>query len=316
MIGDMSPIRTNASTGVGPPPPPGSRGASLPYPSVRGFKVSENMSPRPQDRFFYNFNYYNNVNATINAYNQVPIDHLKAYRHLFGWEKTFNEGKGSIGLRLPLNTLTADPTVQGLSTPTRTAMGNLTVFAKYILEQNPRTGSLASVGLAVTAPTGPGRFAGAPYLFGLNTTTIQPFFGYIYNFGNLYIQGFSAFDFPANYRDVTLMYNDIGMGYYVFRSDDPMDFISAFAPTFEVHVNTPFTHNDWRNRDDIAATPNVVNLTYGLNFQFRRTAVLTAALITPVTYPKPFDVEAALLLNIYYGRTRASGLALTPPPAL
>ena len=155
MIGDMSPIRTNA-TGVGPPPPPGSRGASLPYPSVRGFKVSENMSPRPQDRFFYNFNYYNNVNATINAYNQVPIEHLKAYRHLFGWEKTFNEGKGSIGLRLPLNTLTADPTMQGLSTPTRTAMGNLTVFAKYILEQNPRTGSLASVGLAVTVPTGPG----------------------------------------------------------------------------------------------------------------------------------------------------------------
>jgi hypothetical protein len=283
---------------------------------VRYFKIAENMSPRPQDRFFFDFNYYNNVNDTINARDQVPINHLKAYRYVLGMEKTFNEGKGSIGLRFPINNLTADSLVPSISTPTRTAVGNLSIFGKYILEQNVQTGSLASVGLAVTTPTGPGRFAGAPYVFGLNTITFQPFFGYIYNCGNWYIQGFSAFDFPGNIRDVTLMYNDIGIGYYVFRSSDPDRFLTALAPTFEVHVNTPFTHRDWRNRFDIAGAPDVVNLTYGLNFQLRRTAIFTTALVTPVTSPQPFNTELIVFLNIFYGRSRAGRIPIQPPPAL
>jgi hypothetical protein len=114
MIGDMSPYRFHAFQetvvssaspgGVQPPPVPRPRSASLLYPTVRGFKISENMSPRPQDRFFYNFNYYNNLNDTINRHDGVPLDHMKAYRHIFGWERTFNEGKGSICLRFPINT--------------------------------------------------------------------------------------------------------------------------------------------------------------------------------------------------------------------
>jgi hypothetical protein len=319
MIGDQSPFRFHPLQVAQPPgtpfppPPPGPRAGALLYPTVRGFKIAENMSPRPQDRFFFDFNYYNNLNDTINTRDQAPIDHLKAYRYLFGMEKTFNEGKGSIGLRFPINTLTADSPGNVISTPTRTAMGNLSIFAKYILEQNVQTGSLASVGLVVTTPTGPGRFAGAPYLFGLNTITFQPFLGYIYNFGNWYIQGFSAFDFPGNIRDVTLMYNDIGIGYYLFRSDDPDRFLTAFAPTFEVHVNTPLTHRDWRNPLDIAGSPDVVNLTYGLNFQLRRSAILTTALITPVSSPQPFNTEFAVFLNIFYGRSRAGQIPITPP---
>jgi hypothetical protein len=322
MIGDQSPFRFNSyQAGVPQPPPvPGPRAGSLFYPSVRTFKIAENMSPRPQDRFFFNFNYYNNLNDTINTYDRVPINHIKAYRYLFGWEKTFNEGKGSIGLRFPINNVTGDSNLavnsstNQLRVPTSTAMGNLTVFAKYILEENRRTGSLVSVGLAVTAPTGPGRFAGAPWLYGLNDVTIQPFIGYIYNYGNWYLQGFSAFDFPSNFRDVTLMYNDIGVGYYVFRSDDPTRFLTAVAPTFEVHVNTPLNHRDWKNRFDIAGSPDVVNLTYGLNFQLRGTAILTTALITPVSSPQPFNTEFAVLFNFFYGRSRAR-LPITPPPA-
>jgi hypothetical protein len=282
---------------------------------VRDFKIAENMSPRPQDRFFFDFNYYNNINDTINTRDQVPINHLQAFRYLFGMEKTFNDGKGSIGLRFPINTLTADSLAPGINTPTRTAMGNLAIFSKYILEQNPQTGSLASVGLAVSTPTGPGRFAGAPYVFGLNTITFQPFFGYIYNIGNWYVQGFSAFDFPGNIRDVTLMYNDIGIGYYLFRSDDPDQLLTAVVPTFEVHVNTPLTHRDWRNRFDIAGSPDVVNLTYGLNCQLHQSAILTTALITPVTSPQPFNTEIAVFLNIFFGRSRAQRIPLTPPPS-
>ena len=271
------------------------------------------MSPRPQDRFFFNFNYYNNINDTINTRNGSPVDHIKAYRYFFGVEKTFNEGKGSIGLRFPINNVTADSTSKLLSTPTSTALGDLTIFGKYILEENKKTGSLASVGLAVTPPTATTRFAGAPYLFGLRSVYIQPFFGYIYNIGNWYLHGFSAFDFPSNYHDVTIMYNDFGIGYYLIKSQEPDRFLTVLAPTFEVHVNTPFNHRDPFNKTDIAGTPDMVNFTYGLNFQFRRRSTLTAAFITPVTSPQPFNTEAALLLNVYFGRSRST-LPVTPPP--
>jgi hypothetical protein len=57
---------------------------------------------------------------------------------------------------------------------------------------------------------------------------------------------------------------------------------TAFAPTFEVHVNNPINHRDVFNRFDIAGTPDVVNLTYGINFELHRRSLVTLALVTPV----------------------------------
>jgi len=68
------------------------------------------------------------------------------------------------------------------------------------------------------------------------------------------------------------------------------------------------------NKFDIAGAPDSVNLTYGVNFGFMNTAVLTAAFVSPVASPKPFDAEALLMLNIYFGRTRANIIQQTPPP--
>lgn len=322
MIGDQSPFRfqmagaqpakgTNGNPG--PPPPPGPRTSSLFYPSVRNFKISENMSPRPQDRVFYNFNYYDNLNATLNKRFQVPITSIKGYRNVWGFEKTFNDGNGSFGIRVPLNTVTANSTSPSIKTPTSTAMGDMTIFGKYILEQNKKTGSLVSVGLAITPRTGPGRFAGAPYLFGLNTTYVQPYIGFIWNKGRFYLQGFSAFDFAVSTNDVSLMYNDIGMGYFIYRSKDNQSFLTALAPTFELHVNSPLNHRDVFNRLDFAGTPDVVNLTYGLNCEFRRQSILTFAVVTPVSSPRPFDIEYSLLFNWYFGRSRANPFNVQPP---
>ncbi len=234
MIGDMSPLGSRPLQAVGPPGPPrppGGRGASPIYPSVRNFKLSENMSPRPQDRIFFNFNYYNGLNNTINLKDLSPITRMKAYIYNFGVEKTFNNGMGSIGLRLPLDNLTADSFDNVISTPTSTSLGNLSVFGKYILAQNPRTGSLISALFAITPPTGPGRFAGAQYVFPLNSTYFQPAIGYIYNYNRWYLQGFSGFSFSANPNDVSIVYNDIAIGYFLIRNNDPHAFVTALAPT-------------------------------------------------------------------------------------
>ena len=338
MIGDLSPVmprlllgHTNAAPPIpspipppGPPLPPPTRGAGGPgagaagpvYSSIRTFKLSENMSPRPQDRIFFNFNYYNGVNNTINLKDHSPITQMKAYIYSFGLEKTFHDGMGSVGLRLPLDNLTANSFHNVVSTPTTTALGNLTVFAKYILAQNRQTGSLITACFAVTPDTGTSRFAGAPYLRPLNTTYLQPCLAYIYNYNRWYLQGFTGFNFPAFQGDVSLMYNDVGIGYFLVRNPDPHAFLTALAPVFELHVNTPINHRDWFNRFDIAGTQDVVDLTYGINFGFRNSAVLTAAFVTPVSSPKPFDTEAVLMLNIFFGRTRANFIQQTPPPAL
>jgi hypothetical protein len=281
------------------------------YPTVRTFKISENMSPRPQDRVFFDFNYYNDLNAAINRADRTQVTSMKAYTWLWGVEKTFHDGNGSIGMRLPLDTLTADS--RAFSTPTSTALGNLSLFAKYILMQDRQSGSLISTGLAITPSTATSRFAGAPYVIGLNTTYFQPFLGYIWNVDRFYLQGFSGFDFPANNADVTLMYNDIGIGYFLYRNTDTRSFLTAVAPTFEVHVNTPFNHRNPFNSFDPAASGYVTNLTYGLNFQFYGRAQLTTALVTPVSSPKPFDAEFALQLNVFYGRTARGPQPIQPP---
>ena len=156
---------------------------------MRNFKFSENQSPRPQDRIFFNFNYYNNMNDTLNRLDQSPVTQMKAYVYNFGVEKTFNDGMGSVGIRVPLDNLTANSFDNVIGTPTSTALGNITVFTKYILAQNRQTGSLVSACFAITPQTGTSRFAGAPYLFPLNSTSFQPCLAYIYNYKQLLSSG-------------------------------------------------------------------------------------------------------------------------------
>ncbi len=310
MLGDLSPYYAHSPA---PPIPPGPHGLALLYPTVRNFKMSENQSPRPMDRVFFDYNYYTNLNSTVNTAERSPINRMNASVYVWGFEKTFDQGNGSIGIRLPLNSLSATSFASGVAAPTSTSLGNLDIFAKYILKQNRATGSLISAGLDLTPSNGPGRFAGAPYLNSLNTTYFQPFIAYIWRRDRVYLQGFNGFNFPTNNADVSLMYNDIGIGYFVYRTNDLTRAITGIAPTFEVHVNSPFNHRNPYNIYDPAASAYDCNLTYGLNVLFRGRSMLTAALVTPVSTPKPFDAEFALMFNYFFGRTARQITQITPP---
>jgi hypothetical protein len=186
------------------------------------------------------------------------------------------------------------------------------IYVKYILRQDPNTGSLVSDGMAVTPTTGGSQFAGAKYIQYLNTTLFQPFVGYIWNPGKFYLQGFSAFEFPVNSSQATEMYNDIGMGYFLKRTSDPTVFLTAVAPTFEVHVNSPLNHRGFDNPADPFAVAASVNLTYGLNLEFGHNALLTLGIVTPVTGPLPFDFETLVLFNYRFGRSARRAL----PPVI
>lgn len=331
MIGDISPLlslraATPAASTVpsapspfppkSPPSPPSPRTASALAPSVRSFKIAENQSPQPQDRVFYSFNYYYNLNAAVDKKFDTPIDNLRAYREILGFEKTFDQGRASFGLVLPIDTLYASSTITGnFAKPggTSTSTGDMSIFTKFIVRQDPKTGSLISAGLVVTPPTGPRTFAGANYIAAIHTTTIQPYIGFIFRRGKFYLHGFSAFEFPVDPNDVTLAYNDVGLGYYLYVDEDevPRNWLTAVVPTTEVHINTPLNHRDPYNPNDVAGSANVVNLTQGLNLEFNRRSILTFGIASPVTSPKPFDLEALVLFNLRFGRSRA-----TLPPIL
>jgi len=313
MIGDMSPFysRTALAAGHSPPPVRGPRAGALFYPSVRNFKMSENQSPIPMDRVFWDYNFYTNLNSTVNTAEKTPINRMNGYVYTWGFEKTFDQGNGSFGMRLPLDTLTAQS--NSVATPTSTALGNLNIFLKYVLKGNVETGRLYTVGMMITPPTGTSRFAGAPYVVGLNTTYFQPFIAYLWRYERFYLQGFSGFDFPSSNSDVTLMYNDVGFGYFLYQNPDPSRLITAIAPTFEIHVDSPLNHRNPFNSFDPAASPYVCNFTYGLNVLMYGRAQVTTALVTPVTNPKPFDCEFALQLNFYFGRTARRPAQIVPP---
>jgi len=303
MLGDLAPMfGTPRLSALGASP------SVIRVPWARGYKMADNQSPRPQDRVFVAFNFFDDLN-------QAPgtgLHEVKVYREFFGVEKTFFDQNISVGLRMPLNTLTAAGDLPGRG-GTSTAVGDLTVFLKGIFWENRSTGSLLSAGLAVTPPTGPAHFAGAPFAKSIPTTSLQPFIGYIFNFDRWFLQGFTGSNIPTDSQVVTMYYNDVGAGYYLFGSNDPHALLSAVVPTFEVHVNTPLNHRATTSVGSLLGTPDVVDLTFGPNFALRRRAVIAAGIVNPVTGPRPYELEAIVQLNVFFGRGRTPP---TPPPAL
>jgi hypothetical protein len=309
MLGDQGPsFRPAFSLRQVPPPifPPISpgpvvnslRAASL-IPSVRGIKIAENQSPQPQDRLYFSFSYFDDVNKSINRQFGVPFENFRIYREIFGFEKTFLDKRASLGLRLPLNTLSSESSIRGLG-GTSTALGDLAVIAKYAAYWNRATGNLVTIGLLVNTPTGPGTFAGARNIRGPHNASLQPFVGAYYTIGKFYALGFSAIDVPTNPNDVTILYNDIGLGYYLYRDSRPDRLITLIAPTFETHVNTPLNHRGAFNFTDPAGTPDVVNLTFGVNVGLTPRGLLSVGYVTPVTGPRPFDGEFLALFNFRF----------------
>jgi hypothetical protein len=265
-------------------------------PSVRTFKITDNESPRPQDRVYFSFNYVNDFADALNRRLGADVHNVNLYRETFGVEKTFLGGMGSVGLRVPLNSMNSEGGIAGVD-GSQTDPGDLSVIVKYVLWQSEDRRNLVSSGLAVTAPTGPAGFAGidAPSL--RHSTSFQPFVGYYRTCDNWYLHGFVAVDVPADSRDVTVLYNDFGVGYYAYRNCDPCKWLTSIAPTVELHVDTPLNHRGSLDTSDGGLAFDVVNLTTGLNIDLCRQTRMSIGVVTPLTGPRPYDFEVLAQLR-------------------
>jgi hypothetical protein len=282
-------------------PVPGTGGRGFLPVGVGGFKIADNNSPMPQDRIYLDFNFFNDFLASTNNRLGTGIQNMNIYRESFGLEKTFLDGNGSVGLILPLNTLSMQSPVSSLN-GTHTGLGDLSLFARYALYGDRANNNWISGGLAVTAPTGSSNFAGidAPSPVA-NTTILQPFGSYLWNFGNLYVQGFISIYTPTDHgSSPVLLFNDIGIGYFVYRAPVADRWLTGVAPTFEVHVTDPLNFRGPITASNPFGAFDVVDLGVGLNVLLRARSRLGIGVVTPVTGPRPFTIEALAQFRVRF----------------
>ena len=97
---------------------------------------------------------------------------------------------------------------------------------------------------------------------------------------------------------MTLIYNDVGVGYYLYRHYGEDRIVTAVIPTLEAHLNTPVNHRGTFNGP--TGTPDWFDFTGGCTLEFCHRSSLGVGVCAPVTGAKPFDVEAIVQLNVRF----------------
>lgn len=262
----------------------------FPQLSYASFKIAENESPRPTDRIFVTYNYYDNLPTS----SFTPG--FNVHRETVGFEKTFLDGSASIGVRVPFLQLAGADQVLSAFNVSDGQFGDVSVITKYAFYDDRTTGNLLSGGLMVTAPTGQDNYIVNGQR--IHSTLIQPWVGTIWGLSdNVFFQGFSSIVLPSDSADVTAWYNDLGVGYWL-RKGDTSRFFHGIVPTAEVHVGTPL--NNRGNTINQVHIPDYVSLVGGVNFVFWRNSTLGIAAGAPVTGPRPWDFESHVSLNFRF----------------
>jgi hypothetical protein len=272
-----------------------------------GFKIADNESPCPQDRVFFSYNYFDRlsgaggftpgstvitntptvITSVVTPDAVVTARNANVNRELFGFEKTFLGGNASIEVRVPIFQTSGDDTLNGED------FGDVTTVIKFALLQDPDCSHCLSLGLAVTAPTGPSI---ATVDGTIHDVLLQPFVGGLWTSGNWFFQGFSSLVVPTDSRDVTLLFNDVALGYAFYHGGRDC-WIRSVAPEVEVHVTTPLNHRD---ANAVISVPDIVDVEPGVYIGLGEKLLLSIGVAVPVTGPKPFDVEAIAQVNFRF----------------
>jgi hypothetical protein len=305
----------------------------VPVASFGSFKVAENQSPLPEDRVFLTYNFFGDVrgpavpqpnvaagpqllllgNSSLGA-SAVAVPVVRPVqadinRGVFGFEKTFLDGTASVTLRLPLFTMQADG---GFS---QHDLGDLSLLFNYAFYLDRDTGNVVTSGLMVTLPTGPhvltldgdiqqalqqavlGNGANFDrFESNIHPVLLQPFVGARWNFDRCYVLGFSSLMVPTDARAPTILFNDVGAGYRLYQGTADRA-ISAIIPTLEAHLSTPLRRSQ---ATDPLILPDTLTLTAGVHIGLFGRSMLTIGVVTPVTGPRPFDVEAVAQFNYQF----------------
>lgn len=290
---------------------------TVPVPSggvaVRRFKISENNSPIPRDRFIANYNFFNDVIGGIGDVN----------RYAFGFERTFFDGSSSVEVLFPFaSTLAADQVASGVIAK-NTQFGDIPIILKTILCE--RDEYVFTGGLGVTVPTGSDARVfntQGNEIIHIDHASVHmlPYLALLraYDSG-WYWQSFLQLDVDTNGNKVqadlqgvnlqpvgvlqeqTLLFADLAVGYQITQLDDNNPV--AVAATAELHYATPLQSSDSITAGalDLRNLVNrfdVVNLTLGMNFLTNRNFSIRPAMVIPLSDDQ-FDYEAMVQANYF-----------------
>lgn len=291
-------------------------------------KLTENVSPLPRDRVYFNYSYFHNA-LIGDLRNDVN-------RFTPGIEKTFADGWTSIEVRTPFaatlaSMQTIDPTdACGLTNAQDVEFGNMSVIFKSVFALG-RTWAWTG-GMQVTLPTadnvsvkaGPG----GPTVVRVNNESVRlmPFTGFIWAPNETWFsQSLLQIDTAANGNPAyilspgqdrvgyvgkleypTYMYLSFATGYWAYKSNGSG--LTGIAPIMEVHVNQAFQQSDVIRGQQyrLGAQYGIVSLVNGLvgcNFEWGTRSTVTCAYVTPLGggADRWFDGELRAFWNYRFG---------------
>jgi hypothetical protein len=303
---------------------------TVPVPGANvGFvKLTENVSPLPRDRVYFNYSFFHNA-LIGDLRNDVN-------RFTPGVEKTFADGWTSIEVRTPFaatiaSSQTIDPNDPcGLTNAQDVEFGNMSVIFKTVLALG--TTWAWTGGMQVALPTaddvivraGPG----GPTVVRVNNESVRlmPFTGFIWAPNETWFsQSLLQMDTAANGNPAylanlggqglgyvgrleypTFMYLSFSTGYWAYKSNGTG--LTGVSPIMEVHVNQALQQSDVIGGDNyrLGSQYGVVSLVNGLvgcNFEWGTRSTFTCAYVTPLGggADRWFDGELRAFWNYRFG---------------
>lgn len=291
-------------------------------------KLSENVSPLPRDRVYFNYSYFHNA-LIGDIRNDVN-------RFTPGIEKTFADGWTSIEVRTPFaatvaSTQTIDPSDPcGLVDAQDVEFGNMSVIFKSVIALGS-TWALTG-GMQVMLPTADDVVVlgspGGPAVVRVTnqSTRLMPFTGFIWapnetffsqsllqidtaangNPTYLATPGQTGLDYVGQLEYPTFMYLSFSAGYWAYKSNATR--LTGFAPIMEVHVNQAFQASDVIQSSQYRLGTNygvmsLVNGLVGCNFEWGKRSTMTFAYVTPFGggVDRWFDGEFRAFWNYRFG---------------
>jgi hypothetical protein len=305
---------------------------------TRRVKISDNNSPIPRDRVFFDFNDFQNSLAVPGS-GTSPGYSASIQRYMPGFEKTFFNGWASIDIRAPF----ADAQNPNINTLTPNALkstvfGNTSVTLKTLLWRTDR--AAISGGFGVNTPT-----AGNVQLLTSSATGVQsitinndavhllPFLGlWLRPTERVFVTGFVQMDLDANgnlihnntsgtlvgaLNDQTLIYADMSIAYWLYRKPENR-YLTGVVPYWEYHFTGSLQNPDLvSTTSGSAQVGNIVrlqfgntvnqfdisNLTTGAHLYIGPKSVLTLGGVLPLNRSqnqRQFDSELIALFNRYF----------------
>jgi len=310
--------------------PQGTPGAS-----IGRSKIGEDTSPIPQDRLLLDYSYFSNA--------RVFGGGIDVQRFTPGIEKTFFGGLASVEVKAPMAITLDNNILAGGATDVSSAeYGNMSFTFKGLVWRMP----YLSLGVRVTAPTADdvlARSTDGRTLMKIENESvlIAPFFGWYFEpCDRLFFHGFLQWDVDASgspvytedaltenlakqgvLTDTTLMYTDVGLGYWAYRACSPCANVTAIALTGEIHCTQSLQDPDVVFFDDFIAEGNsgavgdphdeiaIRNMTLGVHVMCRGSRRLTVAYGFPLDDEgdRVFDGELRVVFNQYFGSSACGG---------